>query len=161
MVGETTTGEPIVEVRSARLVLPDGASHFRRFARCTRCERELYGSPVLGPSDLDEPLRPVICADCIQTAAPPLGLRPDRPHVEGVAGRVNSGDERPQDDDRRLAALERRVSELAELLEGQRADAGAVLQGHLQEARVEARALAAKELARAQEDVDRMMKGVV
>lgn len=67
-VGETAGGEPIYEVRSVRLLLDGMAPNFVRLAECTRCGRELAGAPVLTVADLDRPLRPMICTDCIRSA---------------------------------------------------------------------------------------------
>jgi hypothetical protein len=67
-VGETAGGEQIYEVRSVPLLLDSAAGHFVRLAECARCGRQLAGAPVLTTADLDRPLRPMICADCIRGA---------------------------------------------------------------------------------------------
>ena len=67
-VGETAGGEPVYEVRSVRLLLDATTAHFVRMAECSRCGRDMAGAPVLTPADLDRPLRPMICTDCIRRA---------------------------------------------------------------------------------------------
>jgi hypothetical protein len=67
-VGETADGETVYEVRSVRLMLDGSGAHFVRVATCSRCGQELAGNPVLTPLDLDRPVRPVICTDCIRQA---------------------------------------------------------------------------------------------
>ncbi|HUR23439.1 MAG TPA: hypothetical protein VMZ73_06165, partial [Acidimicrobiales bacterium] len=67
-VGETAGGEPIYEVRSVHLLLDSSAGNFVRLAECSRCGRQLAGAPVLTAADLDRPLRPMICSDCIRSA---------------------------------------------------------------------------------------------
>ena len=126
VVGETSAGEPIVEIRSVRLVLRDGASHFSRVTTCSKCGREVPGAPVLGPGDLDHPPHPVICKDCVRTASAPVLSSTRRP-VERVphAGVTEAG--ASPSDDSRLAGLERQVAELAELVRSQRADIEAAL----------------------------------
>jgi len=158
VIGETEAGEPIVEVRSVRLVLRDGANHFSRMATCAKCGREIPGGPVLTPGDLDAPAHPVICRDCARTAAAPL-LEADRlpvarraPAPAGGAGETNHAPP---------AAVEDRIAELEALVRRERAGWDAALEARMDAAQTEVRALAAKELARAQEDVDRMMKGMV
>ena len=161
VIGETGAGEPIVEIRSVRLVLRAGAHHFSRVTTCSKCGREVPGAPVLGPGDLDHPPHPVICKDCVRTASAPVltaERRPVGPDRQPGPSREGTSE---ADDHVRMAALERQVAELAELVKGQRADLEAALEGRVEETRVEVRSFATKELARAQEDVDRMMKGVV
>ncbi|MDQ4069819.1 MAG: hypothetical protein M3203_10180, partial [Actinomycetota bacterium] len=43
MVGDARSGEPVFEVRSVRLVLREGASHFSRLTECSKCGREVPG----------------------------------------------------------------------------------------------------------------------
>lgn len=154
VVGENSAGEPIVEIRSVRLVLRAGASHFSRVTACSKCGREVPGAPVLTSADLDEPPHPVICKDCVRTASAPVLGGDRRPARTEPADRREGG---PRSDDDRLAVLERRMAELAALVDAQRSE----LARRAEEARVEVRSLTTKELARAQEDVDRMMKGVL
>ncbi|HEV3498021.1 MAG TPA: hypothetical protein VHA34_16910 [Actinomycetes bacterium] len=66
--GETAGGEPVYEVRSVKLLLDGTAANFVRLTECSRCGRELAGAPVLTAADLDRPLRPMICTDCIRSA---------------------------------------------------------------------------------------------
>lgn len=68
VVGEMPDGEPVYEVRSVRVVLDGSGGHFVRVTSCSRCGRELAGTPVLTPLDLDRPVRPMICGDCIRQA---------------------------------------------------------------------------------------------
>ena len=67
-VGETAGGEPVYEIRSVKLLLESTATNFVRLTECSRCGRELAGAPVLTAADLDRPLRPMICSDCIRSA---------------------------------------------------------------------------------------------
>ena len=61
-------GEPVYEVRSVRLLLRGQSPTFNRLVACERCGRDQAGQPVLSVADLDLPLRPMICADCVQRA---------------------------------------------------------------------------------------------
>jgi hypothetical protein len=63
VVGETENAEPIVEFGSIRLVLPEGANHFRHLVKCSRCGREATGDPVLSAQQLVPP-RLVFCDRC-------------------------------------------------------------------------------------------------
>lgn len=67
-VGETADGEAIYEVRSVPLLLDGPAGNFVRLTECSRCGNQLAGAPVLTAADLDRPLRPMICTDCIRSA---------------------------------------------------------------------------------------------
>lgn len=81
-VGVTADGEAVYEIRSARLVLRGLSPHFDRLAPCARCGKELPAAPVLTVADLDRPLRPVICTDCVKGTGvstvwePPAASRP-------------------------------------------------------------------------------------
>ena len=55
VVGETSAGDPIVEVRSVRLVLRAGAHHFSRVTTCSRCGREVPGHRCSGPATSTTP----------------------------------------------------------------------------------------------------------
>lgn len=68
MVGQTGSGEPIYEIKSARLVLRGDAAHFNRLVGCSRCGREVAGRAVLGPADLDQVPQAVVCNDCVEVA---------------------------------------------------------------------------------------------
>ncbi|HTJ74497.1 MAG TPA: hypothetical protein VL337_03955, partial [Acidimicrobiales bacterium] len=70
-VGWTETGDPIFEARSERLILRENATHFDRLVACSNCGREVMGSPVLSPADLDHPPQPVVCTDCVRRATAP------------------------------------------------------------------------------------------
>ena len=136
VVGETSAGEPIVEVRSVRLVLREGAAHFSRMATCSKCGREVPGAAILSPSDLDHPPHPVICRHCVRTASAPV-LRPERRPVKVVPEpRPEPQTESPSGaapEDSRLAALDARLSELAELHWTQRAEPESTLEANLRE----------------------------
>src|SRR4051812_40097862 len=66
--GWTETGDPIFEIRSERLILREDATHFIRLVACSNCGREVMGSPVLSPADLDHPAQAVVCTDCVRRA---------------------------------------------------------------------------------------------
>lgn len=128
LLGETEAGDAIVEIRSGRLVLPANACHFRRIAACSTCGADAPGQVVLAPSDLDEPSQPLICQSCARsdtpaspprrtTAGPPTTPLPAIADASPVAVDPTA---RPADD-ARLVALERRVSELAALVQAQHA----------------------------------------
>ena len=107
VVGKTQPGDPIVEVQKVRMVLPAGASHFRRLVRCTSCEREVAGLPVLSAADLNHAPGPFVCTDCVAALRAPSG--------DGVpaAGQGEGGGvERHLNEDlvRRLDDLERRFA---------------------------------------------------
>src|SRR5438270_6149313 len=71
--GQTDAGDPIFEVRSARLVLREDATHFNRLVACSNCGREVMGSAVLGPGDLDHAPQAVVCKDCVRQATVSTG----------------------------------------------------------------------------------------
>lgn len=102
IVGETEAGDPIVEIRSVRLVLQGNAAHFRRLQVCSKCGKDAAGATVLDPVDLDRSPESLICQDCLRTGAgeQALDIRVERPLSElGVEAE-------------RFEALERRVEEL-------------------------------------------------
>src|SRR5687768_10525878 len=72
VVSETSAGEPIYEIRSVRLILRGDSNHFNRLVSCSKCGRDVIGSAVLAPSDLEHAPQPLICQDCARTAAGPL-----------------------------------------------------------------------------------------
>lgn len=82
-VGETAGGEPVYEVRAVRLLLDGKAGNFVRLAECSRCGRQLPGAPVLTGADLDRPLRPMTCSDCIRSAG---GSTVGEPEAGELAG---------------------------------------------------------------------------
>jgi hypothetical protein len=84
LVGRTTGGEPIYDVRAVRLVLNPGGSAFRRLIQCSRCGKDMSGPAVSTPADLDRPAASQICRDCITAAEspwepwqPPVGIEGD------------------------------------------------------------------------------------
>ncbi|MGI8632677.1 MAG: hypothetical protein ACR2NA_09055 [Solirubrobacterales bacterium] len=66
VVGETDGGELVYEVLSVRLMLDPSGGHFVRAAACFRCAREMAGAPVMTPLDLESPIEPVLCPDCMR-----------------------------------------------------------------------------------------------
>jgi hypothetical protein len=64
VVGETEQGTTIYEVQSARLVLPPGASHFKRLTPCAKCGGDAVGSAILNVADLERPAQAVYCGRC-------------------------------------------------------------------------------------------------
>jgi hypothetical protein len=68
LAGVLSDGELVYEVRSVRLLLRGQAPYFNRLVACERCGRDQAGAPVLTPADLDAPLRPMICTECVQKA---------------------------------------------------------------------------------------------
>jgi Mg2+ and Co2+ transporter CorA len=83
VVGENESGEPIVEVGPARLVLPHGAQHFRHLVRCSRCGRETPGEAVMNAGHLEHRRRgSVFCADCARSSvAAQQSRQQDEPHA--------------------------------------------------------------------------------
>lgn len=75
--GVTATGDPVFEVRSARLVLRGESNHFNRLVQCSKCKAEVVGPSVLGPDDLDRPPPPVICQLCVRASRSYMSWRPD------------------------------------------------------------------------------------
>lgn len=71
VVGRTDDGATVYAVRSVRLLLTPGSSHFKRLVHCARCGRDVPGSSVLSPADLDRPANPVFCDRCAQSSGPP------------------------------------------------------------------------------------------
>ena len=128
LLGETEAGDAIVGIRSVRLVLPADAGHFRRIVACSTCGNDALGEVVLAPSDLDEPSQPLICESCARSDTPASSPRrttvgPPTTALLAVADAspvaVDPTARLP--DDARLVALERRVFELAALVQAQRA----------------------------------------
>jgi hypothetical protein len=135
VVGETPAGDPIVEIRSVRLVLRGDASHFNRIAACSKCGREVPGAAVLSPADLDHVPNAVICKDCVKKATAPFDATRSRPTTVAPVraadpvsvttnGSASSPVESPGVRDDRLEALERQVKQLTELLGAQGTAAG-------------------------------------
>jgi chromosome segregation ATPase len=138
-VGETADGEPIFEIRSVQLVLPDDAAHFRRLVSCAKCGRTLAGPVVANPGDLDVTVHSVICKDCVATAPmmisradrPAIGPRSDFPTPSNVPATVAPETRLGTSGDSRLTALEGRIAELASLLEAQGADVSKALRAQV------------------------------
>lgn len=137
LVGETKTGDPVFEVRSVRMILRDEAGHFSRLAECSKCGREVPGSPVVGPADLDRPSHSMICKDCVRAsvAASPLQperrpAKPDPPPAPAAEAEVRSA-QPTASEDVRLGAVEAqlqmamsRLAELADVKASSEAGAG-------------------------------------
>ncbi|MDQ3643267.1 MAG: hypothetical protein M3450_17830, partial [Actinomycetota bacterium] len=85
VVGQTTTGEPVFEIRSVRLVLPDDAAHFSRLLACTQCGRDIPGPRVLTPGDLDQPPNTVLCPNCVNSVVSTT-FGPREHHAGGAPG---------------------------------------------------------------------------
>lgn len=62
--GQTVEGHPVYIAGGARLVLPDGAHHFRMLRPCALCGKEMTGRPVLHPSGLGPGVDQHMCQDC-------------------------------------------------------------------------------------------------
>lgn len=127
IVGRTTTGDPVFEVRSARLVLLADAAHFNRLLACSACGRDVPGPSVLNPAELDQGAYSVICSHCAKTAegsalapAERRTAAAERPALGDAAqnGAGNSHGPLGATDGDRLAALERRVADLTEAVGG-------------------------------------------
>lgn len=77
--GATEHGEPVFEIRSVRLVLREGAGHFKRLVACSKCGREIVGPPPLAPDDLERTPSPVICERCVKGSSLEAPWPPDPP----------------------------------------------------------------------------------
>ncbi len=62
--GETVDGHPVFVAAGVRLVLPEGARHFRRVRACAICGKEMTGRPVMHPSRFEPVDDPHMCQDC-------------------------------------------------------------------------------------------------
>lgn len=114
VVGRTDDGVTVYEIRSVRLVFRPGASHFNRLVTCAKCGRQVPGSPVLAPSDLERPANPVFCDRCVRSPVPPRPEAPREtedprapaappPPLAAMEGAVEAG---------RLAAVEAQLAEV-------------------------------------------------
>ena len=138
LVGATTAGEPVFEIRSVRLVLRGLSPHFNRLAACSRCGKDVPGAPVLTVADLERPLRPMICSDCVRgtgvsTVWDPGTARPPAAEEEAPAAAAETVEApvlAPAPEDGRLESFERhlravtdRVNALGQALAAQRGEA--------------------------------------
>ena len=187
VVGRTDEGFTVYEIRSVRLVLTPGSAHFRRLVPCAKCGRDVPGSSVLSPVDLDRPANPVFCDRCAQSSGLP---RPEihretedppaqvPPRAAPPVARGEPSREPEPDHGRRLATVEaqlakvmskrpspvdagdlRRLSEqAADVLRGQNAELAKV-SASVAEVRAEMRELGEsnRALARVQGDLDQRM----
>jgi two-component sensor histidine kinase len=152
IVDHTSSGEPIFEVRSVRLLLQPDADHFNRLETCSKCGRNVAGGPVFDLGDLDRPSNPLICTTCVHAVAKPTLLRsggrrpaPEPPAAPGkpvdtpaaVSDSKAAGADRPGPaavDDAALAAkgvvaqddIRRELQTVTGLLEAQKRDLGAL-----------------------------------
>jgi len=124
LVGALVDGEPVYEVRSVRLVLRGQTPHFNRLVACERCGQNQAGPPVLAPADLELPVRPMICADCVQRAGVSSVWEPEatRPQVERVSEDVQAPAEPPPPtapgpEMERLEAIEHRLGAMGARVE--------------------------------------------
>ena len=62
--GDVVDGCPVYVAGSSRLVLPDGAHHFRQLRPCAICGKEMTGRPVIQPAGLEPSGDPRMCQDC-------------------------------------------------------------------------------------------------
>lgn len=129
VVGETSAGDPVFEIRSVRLVLPGDASHFSRILACAQCGRDVRGPSVRFPHDLDHRANAVLCTECVKTLADPVSRAgqghadvSDRQATESVSGNgaVTRNAEVPTDDVR-LATMTQPTDELSQVLPVQQA----------------------------------------
>lgn len=122
-VGETTFGDAIYEVRSVRLTLRPDGSHFHVLTQCARCGRDVAGTQVFTPADLDHPSNPVICTDCVRQAGvsthhPPKMARPsartetDAEAAQGQPQEPAQAAPATDPDDRRLSVAEAQIQAL-------------------------------------------------
>jgi uncharacterized phage infection (PIP) family protein YhgE len=115
VVGQTEDGATVYEIRSVRLVLPQGSAHFKRLMQCAKCGRDVPGSSILTPADLDHPANPMFCDRCVRSPVPP---RPDvrgEGAGSGAAQPVAGGQplRRPEPDAaRRLEWIEARLAKV-------------------------------------------------
>jgi hypothetical protein len=77
IIGENEAGEPIVEVGSVRLVLPQGAQYLHHLSTCTRCSGEALGDEVTNASDLQRRPSNVFCDECARVSGTTGRLVPE------------------------------------------------------------------------------------
>lgn len=181
LVGKTEDGAAVYEVRSVRLVLTPGSTHFKRLVTCAKCGRDVPGSSVLAPADLDRPANPVFCDRCAQSSGPPTPEVPREREGPPAPAPVVASPVVAQGavDTRRLAAVEAQLVEVlarvaspaesagelqrlsgqvADLLRGQNAEL-AKLSASVAQVRAEVRELGEshRALALVQRDLDQRM----
>lgn len=152
LVGRAEDGAPVYEIRSVRLVLATGATHFRRLVTCARCEREVPGPPVLTPADLARPASLVFCDRCARSPAsvgPEAPSEREDPPAPPVVTESSAGDQ------------QRLSEQLAGLLRGQNAEL-AKLSAAVAGVHAEMRQLgeANQALARGHRELDQRMVGL-
>ena len=127
VVGQTDSGDTVYEIRSVRMILAPGSSHFKRLVECARCGRDMAGSSILALEDLDRQPNPVFCSRCVRAspavtegAAPPV-VRPEPPAQEQPRPRPEAAPGAGPE----VATLAAAVAELrAEIRTGSNGDAG-------------------------------------
>ena len=62
--GESVDGHPVYVAGGTRLVLPEGAHHFRVLRPCALCGKEMTGRPVLHPSGVGPSADQHMCQEC-------------------------------------------------------------------------------------------------
>jgi hypothetical protein len=163
LVGRTEEGTAVYEIRSVRLVLSPGAAHFRRLSTCARCERDVPGSPVLAPADLNRPPSLVFCDRCARSpdAATPEIPRPrDDPPAPAPAP-APKAPASPVVTDASAGERQRLSEQVADLLRAQNAEL-VRLSASVAGVRAEMRQLGESNqaLARGHQELDQRMVGL-
>jgi hypothetical protein len=67
-MADSVEGKRVYALASHRVVLPNGAHHFRRVIACERCGRDLveHQVPIRHAVDLDVPAHRRLCEGCAQ-----------------------------------------------------------------------------------------------
>ena len=159
VVGQTTAGETVFEIRSVRLVLPGDAAHFSRILTCSACGRDVPGPAVLTPGDLDHPPHAVLCPDCVKSVVAPMFGAGER-HA-GVADR--GAREPAPPDGAGNGNAEVHTDDATDVLHDQSPEWEAALHGSSSETRANVANMAARtqQLAGSQEALDRLVDGLV
>ena len=159
LVGQTDEGAAVYQVRSVRLLLAPGAAHFRRLVTCAKCGRDVPGSPILAPGDLERPANSVFCDRCVRSPLPPRQEVPRESADPPVL--VPTPAAPPGVTDENVGDLQRLSEQIADLLGGQNADL-AKLSASVAGVRAEMRELAESNqaLARQQQELDQRIAGL-
>ena len=118
VVGRTSDGRTVFEVRSVRLVLGAGAPYFHKLVQCAKCGCELTGPAVLTPADLDQPTNARVCDLCVRSAVPAYRSPEKRPQEPSAAPAPprDAVAEEPEAagpvDDERVALVDARLAEM-------------------------------------------------
>ena len=159
LVGQTDEGAAVYQVRSVRLLLAPGAAHFRRLVTCAKCGRDVPGSPILAPGDLERPANSVFCDRCVRSPLPPRQEVPRESADPPVL--VPTPAAPPGVTDENVGDLQRLSEQIADLLGGQNADL-AKLSASVAGVRAEMRQLGESNqaLARQQQELDQRIVGL-